>query len=68
MSEDAHSGRTGKGERLIKERRSGTERRKQTGDRRESFRFESDGRRDNEDRRKAANIWSKVPDASRRKD
>ena len=67
MSEDERSGLTGKGERLIMERRSGKDRRKSGGDRRDSFRFETDDRRSGEDRRKDANTWSKAPDSGKRK-
>lgn len=64
MTDDQGSGFTGKGERLIKERRSGKDRRKNTGDRREGFRFGTEERRSGEDRRKESNRWSKAPDVS----
>lgn len=66
MSEEDHPGHTGKGERLIKERRSGKDRRKNTGDRRDDFRFGADERRSGEDRRKDANTWNKAPDTGKR--
>lgn len=67
MSEEEHPGHTGKGERLIKERRSGKVRRKNVGDRRDDFRFGTEERRSGEDRRKGVNTWKKAPDAGGRK-
>lgn len=67
MNEEDHSGHTGKGERLIRERRSGKDRRKNSGERREGFRFGTEERRSGEDRRKGANVWNRAPDVSKRK-
>lgn len=64
MQDDRPQGVTGKGERLLKERRSGKERRKNSSDRRDSARFGTEERRSGEDRRKDANRWSKAPDTS----